>query len=62
MKKIKIIKIVAEAEFGADIGGCLKEAIVLSATEWQNVHLIHNNTEYIVRPNDLLNSIESVKK
>ena len=60
MDNIEVIEIRISARPGAAIGNCLKEAIELASKEWRNVRLTHNGKDYMVKPNDLLASVEEV--
>ena len=60
MKSIEIIELKVSALVGSSIGECMKEAIELSAKEWRNVTLIHNDKHYRVKVNDLLASVVEI--
>jgi hypothetical protein len=62
MKAISVTRIEVHANPGAVIGECMKEALELAAHEWRNVRLTHSSGEYMIRPNDMIASIEQVKK
>lgn len=59
MKEIVVTEIRAEATPGATITECLKECLVLAASEWQNVILRFNGKEYKIYVNDLLAAVKS---
>ncbi len=59
---IEVVEVVVVAIAGASIGSCLKSCIELASREWRNVRLTHNSKEYIIRPNDLVASIEVIDK
>jgi len=62
MENIKITHIVVNANAGSEIEKCMAEAIKLAVTEWRNVHLFHNEKEYIVNVNDLLQAVFNKNK
>lgn len=58
LKHNEICQTVIHARPGANLSYCLQEAVVLAASEWRNVRLIHNEKSYTVRCNDLLGAIK----
>lgn len=57
-RMLDVPELVTQATAGAHINACMREAIVLCATEWRNVRFTHNGKTYCVRCNDLLSAIE----
>lgn len=58
MNNIKVIKIIVEARAGAEISACIREAIELSAKEWKDVELRHNDKILTVDIDKLAGTVE----
>lgn len=56
-KCIDVDEVKVHARSGAHVGECLKECVLLAFTEWRDVILIHNDKEYIINPNGILDSL-----
>ena len=59
---IQIVEIVVHAEPGASLGACMQEAIKLAASEWRNVSLSHNGSEYGIEVNELYAAVKKREK
>jgi len=51
------MEVTARCDAGANIGDCIREAMILALTEMRVVKFKHNEREYVVKPDDLANSI-----
>lgn len=45
---------------GADIGDCYRDAVMLAATERQDVQFVHNETVLQVKYDDLLSQVKHI--
>jgi len=61
-KVTKVTEVKIEAVVGSKLNDCFREALELSVKEWRIVILIHNDHEYKIVPQNLLNSIEKNNK
>lgn len=60
-QSVSVTKIIVTASPGSTMGESMREAISIAASEWVNIELHHNGKRYMVRPNDLITSIETIK-
>ena len=44
------------------LGDCMREAVLVACSEWQNVVLTHNGKCYRVLCNDLLSCVEEMQE
>ena len=58
-KFTELKEVVLSATPGSPIGECMREALLMAATEWRNVKLIHNGKNYYAKPNRMLETIIS---
>jgi hypothetical protein len=52
--EVSVVYVQLSACAGSSISECLREAIAFAATEWVNVHLLHNERTYKILVNDLM--------
>ena len=58
LNNIETIKIVTRARAGAVVDECVKDAILLAATEWRDVEMIHNGNRYMVKKSLLADTVK----
>jgi len=58
MRSIKIKEIKACAIVGGHLNDCLRECIELSMKEQRNILLVHNEKEYLIDSDKIIESVE----
>ena len=58
LNSIDIIEIHAEAHLGESIDRVLRDALLLAIQQWRTVRVRFNDSEYVVRPESLMDAIE----
>ena len=53
---IEVTKIVAHVKQGESVDDALREAIILSATIWQDIDVVYEDACYLIRPKEMLNA------
>ena len=54
---IKISEISVRAKSGRELSKCLKECMTMAIQHWNIVKLTHNDSEYVIDPNKMHDSI-----
>jgi len=54
---IGVDEVRVHARTGADLSNCLKECVIMAFTEWRDVRLTHNDREYLINPERILQAL-----
>jgi len=57
-KNVEHPEVHLKAKLGANLGDCIRGALMVCITEWRNVVFVHNDKTYFVNVNDLISQVK----